>query len=97
MLDPEEDGHVMDIMTVLGPVVGQQLGITLPHEHLQLDLYRDGFLFRDWRLRECDVDLICTELARFAEGGGRTILDVTPPDSSAASPPSSPISPPGRA
>jgi phosphotriesterase-related protein len=68
------------VSTVLGPVPGEELGITLPHEHLQLDLYRDGFVFRDWRLRELDVDLICAELANFTEAGGRTLIEVTPPD-----------------
>lgn len=70
----------MHVMTVLGPIPGDELGITLTHEHLQLDLYRDGFVFRDWRLREFDVELICAELGRFKEGGGSTVLDVTPPD-----------------
>jgi predicted metal-dependent phosphotriesterase family hydrolase len=60
-------------MTVLGPVPADDLGITLPHEHVFIDLSReyrgDGLLN--------DPDLAAHELTLYAEAGGRTIVDVT--------------------
>lgn len=64
----------MQIMTVRGPIRPDQLGITLPHEHLFLDLFRitrvrDG-LFND------EV-LMTQEAARFKAAGGGTLVEVT--------------------
>jgi predicted metal-dependent phosphotriesterase family hydrolase len=60
-------------MTVLGPVDSGELGVTLPHEHVFLDLTReyrgDGLLN--------DPVLAAHELALYAEAGGRTVVDVT--------------------
>jgi predicted metal-dependent phosphotriesterase family hydrolase len=60
-------------MTVLGPVPVDDLGVTLPHEHVFLDLSReyrgDGLLN--------DPVLATHELTLYAEAGGRTIVDVT--------------------
>ena len=71
----------MNVTTVLGPVAAEDLGITLPHEHLCLNLNRgDGFQFRLKPLRETDRELICTELLSFQREGGKTVIDVTPPD-----------------
>jgi predicted metal-dependent phosphotriesterase family hydrolase len=61
------------VMTVTGPVAADQLGVTLPHEHVFLDLsreYRADGLLNDRELAE-------SELHRFAEAGGRTLVDVT--------------------
>lgn len=62
------------VMTVRGPVSGSDLGITLPHEHLQIDLYRmsrnrDGYVD--------DLGLAIIEARQFAEAGGRTMVDLT--------------------
>ena len=61
------------VMTVLGPVDAGELGVTLPHEHVFLDLTReyrgDGLLN--------DPVLAAHELALYAEAGGRTVVDVT--------------------
>lgn len=61
------------VMTVLGPVPAQELGITLPHEHLFSSLFpemrRDGVLN--------DYDLTQAELEPFVRAGGRTIVDCT--------------------
>lgn len=61
------------VQTVLGPVAADALGITLPHEHLFIDLlkeYRDSGLLRD-------EPLAIREVERFRELGGATIVDVT--------------------
>ncbi len=62
-----------DVMTVTGPVAAEDLGVTLPHEHVFLDLtreYRGDGLLNDPALAE-------TELRRYADAGGRTLVDVT--------------------
>src|SRR4051812_21541865 len=64
---------VTDVMTVTGPVPAADLGVTLPHEHVFLDLtreYRGNGLLNDPALAE-------TELRRYADAGGRTLVDVT--------------------
>jgi phosphotriesterase-related protein len=64
---------VPTVMTVLGPVPAETLGVTLPHEHVFVDLVReyrgDGLLN--------DRALAVRELAAFAEAGGRTVVDCT--------------------
>lgn len=64
----------MRVMTVLGPVEPDQLGMTLPHEHLLLDLFRVT-RNRDQRLN--DEPLMIEEVLRFKEAGGRTIVELT--------------------
>jgi phosphotriesterase-related protein len=64
---------VGDVMTVTGPVAADDLGVTLPHEHVFLDLTRE---YRGNGLLN-DADLAATELQRYADAGGRTIVDVT--------------------
>lgn len=61
-------------MTVLGPVPVDQLGITLPHEHLLCDLARVTGN-REHRLSE--VALAIAEARHYREAGGRTIVDLT--------------------
>ena len=60
-------------MTVTGPVAADDLGVTLPHEHVFLDLtreYRGNGLLNDPALAE-------SELRRYVDAGGRTLVDVT--------------------
>jgi phosphotriesterase-related protein len=61
------------VTTVLGPVPADQLGVTLPHEHVFIDLMReyrgDGLLN--------DESLMTAEVAAYREAGGGTIVDVT--------------------
>src|SRR6478609_5457867 len=60
-------------MTVTGPVEAADLGVTLPHEHVFLDLtreYRGNGLLNDAALAE-------SELQRYLDAGGRTLVDVT--------------------
>lgn len=63
-----------EVMTVLGPVPTVALGVTLPHEHLFLNLHRltmddDQLLF--------DVPLAIQEAGHFRSAGGTTLVDVT--------------------
>lgn len=64
----------MDVMTVRGPVRGSELGTTLTHEHLFLDLFRVTRV-RDGLLN--DEPLITGEVARFKAAGGGTVVEVT--------------------
>ncbi|MGH3445198.1 MAG: phosphotriesterase family protein, partial [Nocardioidaceae bacterium] len=60
-------------MTVRGPVDPDDLGLTLPHEHVFIDLVReyraDGLLN--------DRSLAVAELRAYADAGGRTLVDCT--------------------
>src|SRR4051812_47181188 len=67
-----------DVMTVLGPVKAAELGITLPHEHLIIDLFK---VFQPHReLLMNDGDLAAEELQLFADAGGGTVVELTTPD-----------------
>lgn len=68
----------MTVMSVLGPIAADQLGRTLPHEHLLLDLLRVYEPHRDLLLE--DIDLAVQEVELLAHAGGATILELTPPD-----------------
>jgi predicted metal-dependent phosphotriesterase family hydrolase len=61
------------VQSVTGPLRPEDLGITLPHEHIFINLSltepRDGYM-TVWEERKADVE-------RFVAAGGRTILDVT--------------------
>jgi predicted metal-dependent phosphotriesterase family hydrolase len=63
----------VDVMTVLGPVDAAELGTTLPHEHVFVDLVReyrgDGLLN--------DPALAVAELQAYVGAGGRTVVDCT--------------------
>ena len=62
------------VMTVTGPVDAEDLGLTLLHEHIFLDLMRDAWIFtnilNDPELADVELDLLC-------QAGGATIVDVT--------------------
>lgn len=62
-----------DIMTVTGPIAADQLGPTLPHEHLFLDIVKE---YRGIGLLN-DPVLMTEELAHFTACGGRTLVDCT--------------------
>jgi predicted metal-dependent phosphotriesterase family hydrolase len=61
------------IQTVTGPVSPEELGVTLPHEHLFIDRAKtngpDAYLV--------DLNLAVQEVNLFKESGGSTIVDVT--------------------
>jgi len=60
-------------MTVTGPVAADQLGITLPHEHLYLDAYHvsrgAGLL--------TEIPLLVQEVQNYRKAGGTTIVEVS--------------------
>ena len=60
-------------MTVTGPVPASELGMTLTHEHVFIDLTREYH----WDGLLNDEQLMCEEVARFKAAGGGTIVDVT--------------------
>lgn len=69
-------GYVLDdsqVPSVTGPVTAESMGLTLPHEHVFVNLSRteprDGFL-TVWEERADD-------LRRFADAGGTTLWDMT--------------------
>ncbi len=64
----------MRVNTVLGPVSPDDLGVTLTHEHIFIDLRFDGTGV-DGVLD--DVDLAIDELRRFKDAGGGAVVDVT--------------------
>lgn len=61
------------VMTVTGPIHAEQLGMTLPHEHVFLNLMREhratGLLH--------DPELMARELGRFRDAGGSSLVDCT--------------------
>lgn len=62
-------------MTVLGPVAVGDLGVTLPHEHIFVDLSKVN---RNIATLFDDLERMVHETGRFREAGGRTVVDVTP-------------------
>ena len=63
-----------EVMTVLGPLPATELGITLMHEHVYIDLCR---VTRDPDHWLYDSDLILQEVSRFSTLGGATLVDMT--------------------
>ena len=61
-------------MTVLGPVPLDDLGVTLPHEHLFLDLWKE--FGREGVFN--DVELAVSEVQDYVTAGGVTLVDLTP-------------------
>jgi cytochrome P450 len=63
-----------EIMTVKGPVSADRLGVTLPHEHLLVDLVR---VTRNFDHLLHDVGLAAAEAGRCKLAGGQTPVDMT--------------------
>jgi phosphotriesterase-related protein len=68
---------VAHVQTVLGPIDPGDLGFTLPHEHTQIALWHIPNRWDYWELT-ADEPVITTELERYRDAGGRTLVDVTP-------------------
>jgi phosphotriesterase-related protein len=64
----------LEVITVLGPISPDQMGITQTHEHLILDAYDH---YKSYDLVIDDEELVVDELKNFTRNGGRTICDVT--------------------
>lgn len=62
------------VMTVTGPISADQLGYTLMHEHLFLDLTKDTWTNNNFL---SDPDLTLIELERYKQAGGITLVDQT--------------------
>ncbi len=62
------------VMTVTGPVDVEQLGFTLMHEHIFLDLMRDAWIFTNILN---DPELADIELDMLVQAGGATVVDLT--------------------
>ncbi len=60
-------------MTVRGPVPAAEIGVTLPHEHIFINLIRE---YRGEGLLN-DHALAVTEVTRFQDAGGSTLVDCT--------------------
>ncbi len=63
-----------EVITVLGPIAPDEMGITQTHEHLLLDAYDH------WGGYEFVIDdeqMIIEEMGEFTSRGGKTICDVT--------------------
>ena len=63
-----------EVMTVRGPIRGDELGVTLPHEHLLQDLFR---ISRNRDHRFSDEPLMIQEASRFKACGGGTIVELS--------------------
>lgn len=61
------------VMTVVGPVSADALGVVLPHEHMFCDILRE---YRSGGLLD-DTALMVEELGAFRAGGGGTIVELT--------------------
>ena len=63
-----------EVMTVTGPVPAAELGFTLMHEHLLLDLLRDS-----WSVNNLlyEPELAILEISRYRDAGGVTLVDLT--------------------
>jgi phosphotriesterase-related protein len=64
----------MAIMTVCGPIDAADAGVTLSHEHLQIDLWP---IVRSYDCILDDEELAIEEVRAYVAAGGRTIVDAT--------------------
>ena len=67
------------VMTVRGPVAGQDLGFTLPHEHVYCTLRHADYRY-DVADQFVDEDVMAAEVMAFADLGGDTIFELSVPD-----------------
>ena len=63
-----------EVITVLGPIAPEQMGITQTHEHLFIDAM-DHYSSYEYVID--DEDVVAQELTEFTTLGGKTICDVT--------------------
>jgi predicted metal-dependent phosphotriesterase family hydrolase len=67
------------VMTVLGPVPGDELGFILPHEHLYCKLRQAPHRY-DGADSFDDDDVVADEVSAYAELGGTTMVDLSVPN-----------------
>jgi len=63
-----------EVITVLGAIAPEEMGVTQTHEHLILDAYDH---YGDYGFVIDDEELVARELQEFTRLGGKTICDVT--------------------
>ena len=63
-----------EVITVLGPIAPEQMGVTQTHEHLFIDAM-DHYPSYEYVID--DEDVVLKELEEFTSRGGKTICDVT--------------------
>lgn len=63
-----------EVITVLGPIKPEQMGVTYTHEHLLIDAM-DHYPSYEYVID--DEDMVAKELTEFTSRGGKTICDVT--------------------
>ena len=69
-MDPRATKWLGKVITVRGPIPADELGVTLPHEHILIR--HQGPL-----VDTVDPILASEELRSFARFGGRTVVDMT--------------------
>src|SRR6185437_7049663 len=67
------------IQTVRGPIAPEQLGVTLPHEHIYISQWNLPDRY-DYAGQVDDDDVLFAEVSAFRELGGQSIVDCTGPD-----------------
>jgi len=72
---PPPDGY---LITVRGPIPANQMGITLPHEHILITHASVQHTFnRAFEVDLTDTDMAAREVSLYAKAGGKTIIDMT--------------------
>lgn len=72
----DNDSENREVITVLGVIRPEEMGVTYPHEHLFLDAM-DHYSSYGYQLVIDDEDVMAQEIQEFTSRGGRTICDVT--------------------
>jgi len=72
----DNDSETREVITVLGVISPEEMGVTYPHEHLFLDAM-DHYSSYGYQLVIDDEDVMAREILEFTTRGGRTICDVT--------------------
>jgi phosphotriesterase-related protein len=70
------DWKSREVITVLGVIRPEEMGVTYPHEHLFLDAM-DHYSSYGYQLVIDDEDVVAREIEEFTTRGGRTVCDVT--------------------
>lgn len=66
------------VMTVLGPIAPELLGVTLPHEHVLLDFIGPELVRRDRYSQDEVVEVALPHLQRLKDFGGQSLVECTP-------------------
>ena len=69
-MSAEQESLEGKVMTVTGPIEADEMGVTLPHEHLLLHHTPPPVVLSD-------ADAAAEELKAYAAAGGRTVVEVT--------------------